>query len=158
MSDENDNETYEQDIDNNKKSTKPKNKQRREMKQIVHTFVKNDSDLPLEWLTLYSFKQTTRYNTIFDVSDTVLVLDDNTEKVPLETSPSEIMSKLLNLCCKCYWPADLERSMKERVRTYFEKYMRKFPSYFIMDFVYDKISSIKVYEVIATVLFEASVF
>ena len=36
--------------------------------------------------------------------------------------------------------------------------MRKFPSYFIMDFVYDKIRNIKVYEVIATVLFEASVF
>ena len=55
LTDENDDETYE-DLDTNKKSTKSKNQQRREKKQTVNTFVENDSDLPLERLTLHSFK------------------------------------------------------------------------------------------------------
>ena len=146
------------DYNINLEKKKSKNKQRGERKAKASDFVVNDSDLSLERMWLNQLDQRSRHQTVYDVSDTILFLEEKKESNPIEVYPKEIVDRILNLYCKCYRPQELERTKKTVIRAYFEKHMRKYPSYFVMDYVMDTARNIKVYEVIATILFEASVF
>ena len=58
------------------------------------------------WLN--QLDQRPRHQTVYDVSDTILFLEEKQEANPIEVNPKGIVDRILNLYCKCYRPQDLD--------------------------------------------------
>ena len=97
----------------NLQKKKSKNKQRGERKAKASDFVVNDSDLSLERMWLNQLDQRSRHQTVYDVSDTILYLEEKQEANPIEVNPKGIVDRILNLYCKCYRPQELDRTKKK---------------------------------------------
>ena len=107
---------------------------------------------------LIELKQDTRSNTVFDVTDSNLILCENDKDKKQAHSPKEVGEIVLDLYCKCYSLDTRVRPLKKKMREYFRKQMKKYPSYFIMDLVMDEKEQKKKYKVIAAMLLEDTVY